>query len=361
MENECFLLCNTGSSSIKLALASFEQGVFNQVNVELTDVGLIEALQGFLADLPSLSGVLHRIVHMGEAEEGPLAVTASSLQRISHWASLAPLHNYQALDVIEIITRRFGDLPQWLFSDSGLYRNLSALRKLVPLPQSLSTDWPLQRYGFHGLAHRNMWRQLPSSLRAKKVITLQLGSGCSATAWDKGEALENSMGFSPLDGLCMRSRSGNVDPGVLLHLLSNAEFGVEALNHLLTQGAGLKGISGLSGDMRELLQSHDERAQLAVDYFCDAVTRVIGAQMVTMGGIDGICFGGGVGENQPAIRAKILAPLLAFGADLAPELNGKNAAFRQLNKTGSCMIYLTPVNEMQEMFGQYTEKFRPQR
>jgi acetate kinase len=292
-----------------------QRGTFRCVSSQKEEgepANLVQWLQLKLESIDPVQAVLHRIVHAGAVSEGAYLCDESCYQQISHWATLAPLHNPSALQAIEMIMACFPGLSQYAVFDSGLYMQLPEVARVYPVPANLLDAWPIQRYGFHGLAHRSMWRQLTARLQQQRIITLQLGSGCSLTAWQQGQVVDTSMGFTPLEGVMMASRSGDIDAGLILHLLQNG-YSVEQLQELLTKHSGLSGVSGLSADMRILLASNSDGAQLAIELYVYRIKKQLGAYMAVLGGVDVICFGGGIGENQPAIRQRILAGLQDFG------------------------------------------------
>jgi acetate kinase len=185
----------------------------------------------------------------------------------------------------------------------------------------------LRRFGFHGLAHQAMWRawreSQPERARGGRLISLQLGSGCSAAAIASGSPLDTSMGFSPLEGLVMATRAGDLDPGLLLHLQQVAGVGLAELAELLSQRAGLCGLAGHGGDLRAIFADGGEAARLAVDVYCHRARKYVGAYLALLGGVDAVVFGGGVGEHQPEIRARILAGMAWAGIEIDDAANQK--------------------------------------
>lgn len=259
----------------------------------------------------SLTAVGHRIVHGGEGFVTPTLITPQVLNGIEALSALAPLHNPPALEVIHTARGELGDsAPMYAVFDTAFYHDLPDAAKHYALPAEWTHKYGLRRYGFHGIAHRYLYERYTelNGKAAQRVITLQLGQGCSITALRNGRPVDTSMGYTPLEGLIMATRSGDVDAGVLLHLL-RAGVSMDELSQGLNARSGLLGLSGISGDMRKLLrlevQGH-EGATLAVNAFCQRARKYLGAYLAVLGGADAIVFGGGIGENAPQIRARIL-------------------------------------------------------
>lgn len=200
-------------------------------------------------------------------------------------------------------------MPQVAVFDTAFYAGLPQVAATYALPRSLCAEYGLRRFGFHGLAHDALWRRWRELSGAQqsnsRVISLQLGAGCSITAMRNGKPLDTSMGFSPLEGLVMATRCGDVDPGLIVFLQRAKGLESAALERLLNRESGLLGVSGLSDDMRALLEAHSETARRAVDLYCYRARKYIGAYLMVLEGADAILFGGGVGENAPEVRARI--------------------------------------------------------
>ncbi len=284
-----------------------------------------ESLRDFSSASAAVDAAVHRVVYGGSL--GTAGIIDSRVEReIERLAPIAPLHNPLALRWIQACRRSFGDsLPQVAVFDTAFFSALPAVASTYALPLPLCRKLGLRRHGFHGIAHEAMlreWRsQHPELAGGGKLITLQLGSGCSITAISSGRAIDTSMGFTPLEGLVMASRPGDLDPGLVIYLQRHGGMNVDEIDRLLNSESGLLGISGESDDMRELLASESPGAQLAVDIYCYRVRKYIGAYLAVLGGLDGIVFGGGVGENSPAVRERILCGLSWLGLTLDRERN----------------------------------------
>jgi acetate kinase len=235
---------------------------------------------------------------------------------------LAPLHNPPALRFLQKLQQgTVAHVPHVAVLDTSFFVDMPQVAKQYALPQALCETHHLQRYGFHGLAHTSMWQAYaavrPAAAATARVISLQLGSGCSMTALRGGVAQDTSMGFSPLEGLVMGSRSGDVDPGLLLYLQQQVGMDAEALKEMLECHSGLLGISAHSSDMRELCQLQTPAAKFAIELFCARARKYLGAYLTVLQGCDAVIFGGGIGENQAAVRERIVAGLGWLGVKLS--------------------------------------------
>ncbi len=365
------LLCNGGSSSLKLAQVLADDGrcVWQQGfegDVDTLCASLRQALETLVSKNQSMpQAVLHRIVHAGLVAETPGLLDAALLERISHWAPLAPLHNHLALQLIDIIAAHWPELPQYAIFDSGLYAHLPDVASHYALPADLSPRWPLRRYGFHGLAHRSQWRSVQrlsheaGRIAPRRLITLQLGSGCSVTTWRDDQAIDTTMGFTPLEGLVMSTRSGSIDPGIVLHLLRQEKLTVDQLDNVLSRRSGLAALGAGNGDMRAVLALEPARADAALAHYAMQIRKSVGAAIAVLGGVDAISVGGGVGEHQPVVRQAVFAGLDDLGIVLDAERNrhaeGHAALHANLHAKESLVaLWLCPVDEMEEMWRQYT-------
>ncbi|HDZ07903.1 acetate kinase [Pseudohongiella sp.] len=372
MAVQTVLACNGGSSTLKLArFTPAADGTGWQQSTRTLEGDAAALLRDFVADLDATSApdvILHRIVHAGGVGECAERIDTDVRNRIRHWLPLAPRHNGLALSLIDHLHEHLPAVPQFAIYDAGLYADLPAEAASYALPAELSPRWPVRRYGFHGLAHRSQWRQVqalsPQQTTApRRVISLQLGSGCSVSAWLDGKVVDTSMGFTPLDGVMMARRSGALDPGIALHLLTQEGWTATDLAGLLQERAGLAAMAGHDGDLRAIVVDADARgeqsaAAVAIRQYCYQLRKTIGSYIAVLGGVDAISFGGGVGENQPRIRAGALQGLEGLGIELDCLRNqGGNSqsatAARLHSDNSTTAIYLTPVNEMREMLRQY--------
>jgi acetate kinase len=285
-------------------------------------------LRGFLQEhaVAEIAVVAHRVVHGGQRFKEPCLLDAEAERAIAELAELAPLHNPAALRWIRACREVLGpEVPQAGVFDTAFFAGLPEVAATYALPGDLSRRHGIRRFGFHGLAHQSMgrrWRALrPDVEQGGRVISLQLGSGASVTAVDRGDPRDTSMGFSPLEGLVMATRSGDVDAGVLTFLQRVEGLSADALEEMLNRSSGLLGVSGFSSDMRELLASEAPAARLAVELYCYRARKYLGAYLAVLGGADAVLFGGGVGEHAASVRERILTGLEWCGIALDAEAN----------------------------------------
>jgi acetate kinase len=266
-------------------------------------------------------GVGHRVVHGGRRFTEPTIVSPDVLGHLRDLIPLAPLHQPYNIAAIEAAASRLPGVPQVACFDTSFHRGHAAVAEVVPVPRQLRADG-VQRYGFHGLSYEYIASILPQAapeIAQGRVIVAHLGSGASLCALKAGHSVDTTLGFTALDGLCMGTRPGAVDPGVILYLFQTLGMSAAQVEKLLYRESGLLGISGISSDMRVLLQSTDPAARLAVDYFVYRVAREIGALTAVLGGLDGLVFTAGIGENSPEIRRRICeaSAWLGLGLDAA--------------------------------------------
>jgi len=368
------ILClNTGSSSLKFALYELgerevalatgaAEGIGDPgarlslrkgagATVELTvDVPDGRAAIGTALDtldahqLPAPDAVGHRLVHGGPLHREPERVDARLIEALKALVPFAPLHLPAEIGGIEAVARRFPDLPQVVCFDTAFHRDLPELAQHLPLPRAL-WDAGIRRYGFHGLSYEYVVHELGAASRGRVVIA-HLGSGASMAAVHDGRSVETTMGLTPNGGLMMGTRPGDLDPGVLLHLLATRQYDAEALTRLIERESGLLGVSGLSADVRTLLAARDRdpNAALAIAMFCHRARREVGALAAVLGGMDTLVFTGGIGERSAAIRHEICRGLEHLGVLLDAEANGAHAPI--VSRRGSaCVVRVVETNE----------------
>ena len=277
---------------------------------------------GFLKDIEAVG---HRVVHGGEAFTQALGIDGDILCEIEQLNDLAPLHNPFCVVGIRTLQQALGEaMPMVAVFDTAFHTTLPEHARTYALPLELTKTTGIRRYGFHGIAHKSLTesyaRFTGEPLQQAHLITLQLGHGCSMAAIDQGQSVETSMGFTPLEGLVMGTRSGDVDPALVCHLLKYHDMNVADVEHLLNEQSGLLGISGRSSDMQVLLHAankeQDKQAQLAIDIFCYRIQQYLGAYLAVLHGADALVFGGGIGENSAEIRAKVCAGMEWCGLQL---------------------------------------------
>ncbi len=351
------LTVNTGSSSVRLAAFSRESTLrqFADAHYSTDGANPSAQLQAFIIEraIDRVTLIAHRIVHGGDKYARPCVIDRNVEAEIERLAPLAPLHHPIALRWIRACREFFGtDVVHVAVFDTAFYANLPAVAVAYALPRALRDKYGLRRYGFHGLAHEAMWRRW-RELRPKikdggRVISLQLGAGCSITAVKHGNPIDTSMGFTPLEGLVMASRSGDVDPGLLTYLQRVEALTPARLEEMLTRDSGLRGVAG-EADMKALLARDDADAHLAVEMYCYRARKYIGAYYAALGDVDGILFGGGVGEHAPTVRAKILAGLESLGVVIDATANraAAGAEARISHRDSRVEVWVVPVDEAQ--------------
>ena len=319
-------------------MASAESGV------AITSIGEIEA-------------VGHRVVHGGERFQRSVLIDDEVLRGIEDTIDLAPLHNPHNLRGIQAARAALGPgIPQVAVFDTAFHHTLPERAYLYAIPYQYYRRYKVRRYGFHGTSHRyvaHRWRRLTDTPRdTTRLVTLHLGNGCSACAIDGGNSVDTSMGFTPLEGLVMGTRSGDVDPAILDYVASKEGFSLAEVEGMLNKQSGLLGISGLTNDMRELLaeaaEHDDRRAKLAVEIFCYRVTKYIGAYLAAMNGADALVFAGGIGENAAVVRERICRELEWIGIRLDAARNAEMIGGREgrIDGEGSRLaVWVIPTDE----------------
>lgn len=291
-------------------------------------------------------GVGHRVVHGGARFAGPTIVTPKVLDELRALVPLAPLHQPHNLAAIEAVPDRLPGVPQVACFDTSFHRGQAAVAELVPLPLELRRSG-LQRYGFHGLSYEyvaSTLGEVAPEIARGRVIVAHLGSGASVCALREGRSIDCSFGFTALDGLCMGTRPGALDPGIVLHLFQGLGLSAAEVEGILYKKSGLLGISGISNDMRDLLGSGEPGARLAVDYFVYQATKQIGALAATLGGLDGLVFTAGIGENSPEIRRRIGESCAWLGVEIDADANARKGP--RISRAGSSVsAWVVPTNE----------------
>jgi acetate kinase len=310
-----------------------------------------------LASLADIHAVGHRVVHGGEHFVASARIDDQVLAAIEECVELAPLHNPANLKGIRAARALLGEgVPDVAVFDTAFHASLPEVSYLYGIPYQYYRRFKLRRYGFHGTSHRYVayrYRKLRDLPRERvNVITLHLGNGCSACAIRGGRSFDTSMGFTPLEGLVMGTRSGDVDPSVLEFLCGKEGTSLEEVTNILNRQSGLLGVSGLTADMRDLLaeerENGDRRARLAIDLFCHRVRKYVGAYLAALGGADAVVFAGGIGENAPEVRARICAGLEWMGLELDRERNAAAVEGRAgpISREGSRLeAWVIPTDE----------------
>jgi len=346
---------NSGSTSVKLsAFASGDAAEAPRAVLRETHEGRAlepePLLRGFLARLGASPGALaHRVVHGGTRFTHPVRIDPEVEAALESLEELAPLHNPVALRWIRAARPLLpAGVPQVAAFDTAFFAGLPRLAAEYALPERAGVALGVRRYGFHGFAHAGMWQQwCERGGGGGRLITLQLGGGCSVAAIADGHPLDTSMGFSPLEGLMMATRSGDVDPAALPYLTARLGIGVDGVLEILERESGLLGVSSASADMRALLADPGAQARFAVELFCYRARKCIGAYLAVLGGCDGIAFGGGIGEHAAEVRALILAPLGWAGVrlDAAANAAARGGAARISSPDSAVTVWVLAVDE----------------
>ena len=355
------LVLNAGSSSLKFHLFEVTPESVETDSERVIATGQVERLAGMAEalqsvfrqiDKVSVDAVGNRVVHGGDRFHESVLIDAEVEKEIEALSILAPLHNPHNLEAYRAARAHLPGVPQVAVFDTAFHHTLPPRAYVYGLPYEYLTEKKIRRYGFHGISHRYVsWRfaQLHGKQRADyRMITCHLGNGCSMCAIEHGRSIDTSMGFTPLEGLIMGSRSGDVDAGAVLHLITHECEAPALLLQVLNSASGLKGISGISNDMRDLLreaQSGNERAELAIDAFCYRVRKYIGTYLAAMNGADVLIFTGGIGENAAEIRAKICAGLDNLGIAVDAAANERDS--RDAREIGSSRVpvWVVPTDE----------------
>lgn len=376
---DAILVVNAGSSSLKFQIFTVEAGALTRrVRGQLDGIGRrprLRAVDGANAalvdttfppaqvpDLPtaidatrswlrSLEGfdliaIGHRVVHGGPDHATPTLIDHALLDRLAAYAELAPLHQPNNLLPIRLAMEINPDVPQVACFDTAFHRDHPPHADCYALPAALYEEG-IRRYGFHGLSYEYVAERLRDTfpdVAAGRIIVAHLGSGASMCALRNGHSVESTMGFTALDGLPMGTRPGQLDPGIVLHLIMQKGMSAEAVSDLLYRDAGLKGLSGISNDMRDLLASDEPRAAFAIDHFVHRCALSAGSLAAALGGIDAFVFTAGIGENAAGLRARIMQRLDWLGAELDPAAN--EAAAPLISTPGSRVrILIVPTDE----------------
>jgi acetate kinase len=382
------LVLNSGSSSVKYQLLDMPQGT-RMASGDVTRIGMSAAVlahrafdkpevkisgeildhimaiefvvsillspnHGVIKDKSEIEAIGHRVVHGGEEFTSSALIDSQFLDKIKECIELAPLHNPHNLRGIKACQKILPDAPQVGVFDTALYSKMPKHAYIYPLPYILYKKYQIRRYGFHGMSHyyvsRRAGQMLNRTRESMKIITVHLGNGCSMSAHDMGTAVDTSMGFTPLEGLMMGTRCGDIDPAIILNVMGREELSLHEANTLLNKHSGLQGVSGLSSDMRDIqtaVEAGNEQAKLALDIYCYRIRKYIGAYAVAMGGVDCIVFTAGIGENSAIVREMCCRGLDFFGAELDKAKNAE--AVRKegiISKDGAKVkILAIPTNE----------------
>lgn len=342
------LAVNAGSSSLKLTLLGEGHQTLAQQELEAPS-GRVdeEQLRGALdSRLGEADAVGHRIVHGGRRFSGPVRIDPEVEQALRELSDLAPLHQPKSLDALDSVSRVLGHVPAVACFDTAFHTTIPRAAATYALPSAWSERWALRRYGFHGLSHSWVAERAPRLLERSasglRIVSCHLGAGASLCAIADGRSLDTTMGFTPLEGLVMATRSGSVDPGLLLWLLEHERVPASELADALEHRSGMLGLTG-SADMREILDraaSTDDRARAAVEVYVHRLRAGIASMAAALGGIDALIFTGGVGEHAPEVRSLAAETLGFLGVRIDEARNGKAGGDSEIGADGAAVRVL---------------------
>ena len=328
--------------------------VDHQAGIEFI-LGILKSQKyGSIKNFDEIEAVGHRIVHGGEAFKSSVLITDNVIKKVQEVIDLAPLHNPPNLKGVEAMKTLLPDVHQVATFDTAFHQTMSPQSYMYAIPYSLYTKYGLRKYGFHGTSHKYVSARaaeiLGKDIRDLKIITCHLGNGASITAIKGGESVDTSMGLTPVEGLIMGTRTGDLDLGVLLYIMHKEGIDHHNANTLINKHSGMLGITGISSDMREIesaADANDERALLALKMYRYRIRKYIGAYAVAMGGLDVLVFTGGIGENDPDTREIVCSDMTFLGLDFDHELNaGKRGKELIISKPSSKItVMIIPTNE----------------
>ncbi len=323
------------------------------VAIEYILAVLLSKNHGVIQDRSEIHAIGHRVVHGGETFTGSVLITDDVIKLIRQNFEIAPLHNPHNLRGINACQVNLPGTPQVGVFDTAFHQQMPKKAFLYGLPYSLYSQYRIRRYGFHGMSHRYVSGRAAQLLRKPvqelRLVTCHLGNGCSMAAVERGVSIDTTMGFTPLEGLLMGTRSGDLDPSVILYIMGKEGISLAEANTLLNKHSGLQGISGVSSDMREILAemgNGDRKARYAFDVFCYRVKKYIGAYAAAMGGLDAVVFTGGIGENSPDVRRECCTGLEFLGIEVDDAANTSGRQEGSISTESSrTAVLVVPTNE----------------
>jgi acetate kinase len=380
------LVFNCGSSSLKFELIEIHQrsaqvanprrlaqGIFEEIgpraSFRMSDesghrlehsepladhqAGAVRAIDWLRQLSAGIDAIAHRIVHGGQQVTEPCLATDAIVRALGDASKFAPLHNPPAIAVIKAAGERLPGVPSVVITDTGFHRSLPPAAHNYAIPRSLAERYGIRRFGFHGIGHAWMLERC-AAIRATtpdklNLITLHLGAGCSATAIRQGRSVDTSMGLTPLEGLMMGTRSGDIDPAIFSFLATREKLSPDQVERMLNYDSGLLGVSGISGDLREIeaAAEQNQHAALAIEMFCYRIRKYIGAYTAVLGRTDAIVFGGGIGEHSDKVREQVCAGLEPLGIVLDVEANRRDNARESCisQESSPVSVYVIPLDE----------------
>lgn len=325
----------------------------HDIAIEYVIAVLLSRNHGVIKDKNEIEAVGHRVVHGGEDFSGSVLITDAVIQTLRENIELAPLHNPPNIKGIIACQKHLPNVPQVGVFDTAFHQKMPPKAFLYGIPYLLYKKYKIRRYGFHGTSHLYVSKRAAELMNrpyeSLKIITCHLGNGCSVAAINGGVSIDTSMGFTPLEGLLMGTRCGDLDPSIPLHVMGKEELTLAEVNTMLNKHSGLMGISGVSNDMREIIKSMNEgneRSKYAFEVFCYRIKKYIGAYTAALGGLDAVVFTGGIGENSSEVRHEVLSNLEFLGIELDENKNKFDKGERQISKENSkVQVFVIPTNE----------------
>ncbi len=323
----------------------------HQIAVEYVLGVMLSKNHGVISDKKDIEAIGHRVVHGGETFSDSVLITDEVVKVLQDNIELAPLHNPPNIKGIQACQRILPDQPQCAVFDTAFHSRMPPKSYLYGIPYELYKKYKIRRYGFHGTSHLYVSSKaatmLNKDIKDLKLITAHLGNGCSMAAIKNGVSMDTTMGFTPLEGLLMGTRSGDLDPSLILYIMGKEELTLNEASTLLNKHSGLIGISGESSDMREIIAAvndNQQRAKWAFEIFCYRIKKYVGAYTAAMGGLDGLVFTGGIGENSPEVRAEVCKELEFLGIEI-DDLKNQNSDDIISKDNSKVKVMRIPTNE----------------
>ncbi len=342
--------CAGGQSrSADVQVSNHEEGM------RLILAALADPAQGAIKSFSEIDAVGHRVVHGGKSARSVVA-TPEAIRNLEEYSELAPLHNPAALKGYRAVCKNLPGVKQVFVYDTAFHQTIPDYASTYALPYEICEKYKIRRYGFHGTSHRYVLQRAAEFLgwdvTAKKIITCHIGNGASMTAIDGGKAVDTTMGLTPLEGLVMGTRCGDIDPSIITFLMERMKLSPQEMTGILNKKSGVLGISGVSSDMRELdkaMSGGDRRAALAYEVYCYRIRKYIGAYAFAMGGVDAIIFTAGVGEHQASVRSDTLRGLEGFGIRIDPAKNSANSGADEVISADGSRVTVAVIGTDEEL------------
>lgn len=328
----------------------------HQDAIELVLKSLVDESHGVIKSMDEISAVGHRVVHGGEKYANSVVIDEDVIKKLDEFTKLAPLHNPPNIIGINACKALMPKTPMVAVFDTAFHQTMPEKAFMYPLPYELYKEDHIRRYGFHGTSHKyvagEVAKWMNKDIKALKTITCHLGNGVSLTAVEDGKSIDTTMGFTPLDGIIMGSRSGSIDPAIVTYLVKEKGYSIDEVNDILNKKSGVLGVSGLGTDFRDIRaaveERNDKRALLTMDIYGYQIKKQIGAYAAAMGGVDAIVFTAGIGEHAPEVRVRALTGMEFLGIEIDVEKNNNQNigdGMEISTKTSKVKVFVIPTNE----------------